>query len=155
MAIRIKSNIGYKRTPRGFANARPSVAAATADVRGQMNAIIKNLEKVIVGIQDATVDAVRYGLQPIFDKSQVYVPVDTSELKNSGYLVVEKRGDNVEAEIGYGKGGKPYYAPFVHEDLESSHAAPTQAKFLERAIDQHREEILPRIAMRIKSRTGL
>jgi hypothetical protein len=70
-------------------------------------------------------------LEPTFDKSQELVPVLTGALKRSGFLGVgESRGKKV-AEIGYGRGGVPFYAARVHEDLDVYHKPPTQAKFLE------------------------
>ncbi len=127
----------------------PSEAGYVRSIRKQMDVIMKNLLKVIEGVQDATPEAIRFGLQPIFDESQRLVPVDTGRLKRSGYLQVrtEGRSGRVRAEIGYGLAGKPFYAGFVHEILSFKHAAPTQAKFLEAAVNAKIGDFGRRVAL--------
>jgi len=121
----------------------------------QFTAIKRRLRKIIKDIKDATPDAVVYGLQPIFDESQRLVPVDTGDLKASGYLEVVKSGGTVRAEVGYTRGGKPKYAGAVHERLDQGHQAPTQAKFLEHAVDKHINNVGPRIAEFLGRSAGL
>lgn len=70
--------------------------------------------------------------QAVLRRSNFYCPVDTGVLRRSGEVV--KRG---------GKGLQRYevrytapYAIYVHEDMTKKHAEPTQAKFLERAVQE-------------------
>jgi hypothetical protein len=89
-------------------------------------------------------------LRPTFELSQKYVPVDTGELKASGYLRSGSQGKRKLAEMGYGRGGQAPYATFVHERTDIAHKAPTSAKFLQRALDEDYYAILPRIAAGMK-----
>ena len=150
--VSIRPNVGYKRTP---ASVRGSLRAVTSDARAQMRQIQKNLENLIGEIEGVTPEAVEYALQPIYDKSQQYCPVDTGKLKESGYIEVRQKGDRIEGEVGYGKRGNPFYAPYVHEMVDLYHEPPTQAKFLERAVNEHQDEILPRLISFIRRRVGL
>jgi hypothetical protein len=153
--IRIaRPNIGLKRVSGSTPSAQ---AAVTRDIRTQFEDVKKNLNKVIEGIREITPSALVYGLLPIFDTSQVLVPVDEGDLKASGYLEVKDKagGKLVEAEIGYGRGGDPHYAVFVHEDLQAYHEPPTQAKFLEAAINKHFDDIQPRIIKAIQEGIGM
>ncbi len=116
------------------------------DLRQQLRTIEKKLKGITREIDDTFPGALKHGLKPIFDKSQQLVPVDSGALRNSGYLeeVNTARGHSVQ--LGYGRRGKPFYTVIVHERTDLSHASPTQAKFLEHAINLHAGEILPRTA---------
>lgn len=83
----------------------------------------------------------------ILQKSHIYVPVDTGELKKTGTVITAGKGGTTVASVVYGgeEDGKGYYALYVHEDLTKWHAAPTQAKFLSRAVqetERQRSQIL-------------
>ena len=118
-------------------------AARDIEVSTQIAGIENKLEMVINAIKGLTPDVLLEILEPVLEQSQIYCPVKTGALKNSSYLEVMQQGTGgtISAEIGYGRGGVPHYTIFVHEDMEKFHVPPTQAKFLERAID----EILPNI----------
>lgn len=135
----------------------PSEARYIRVIRQQMTTVMQNLKKVVDRIEDVTPDALRFGLQPIFDESQRLVPVDTSSLKNSGFVEVrtEPRSGNVSAVIGYARFGKPFYAGFVHERTDLRHAPPTQAKYLGAAVDKHIGDFARRVALFIRKETGL
>lgn len=111
--------------------------AATMDVRVQMVDIQKRFEQVIDSIEGVTEDAIEAGLQMILDASQELVPVDTGALKASGFIRVFRTRGRVSGVVGYAAGGNPYYAAIVHENLEMYHAPPTQAKFLEEAVNRN------------------
>lgn len=142
MATRFRPFVGLRRLHAGRS---ASLKEATLSAREQFKAIRDNFDRLVSGLRDITPDAVEYALQPILDRSQELVPVKTGELKNSGYLEVRRMGDNTLAEIGYGKGGYPYYAPYVHEDLTAHHEPPTSAKFLEIAANEQMDQIVPRV----------
>jgi hypothetical protein len=94
-------------------------------------------------------------LKPTFDKSQKYVPVATGDLKASGYLQVQRQGAlrAYVAEIGYGRGGFPSYAIYVHE-TPIFHKAPTRWKFLQAALEEDSNEIRRRITDGFKIASG-
>lgn len=143
MAARlVRARIGYARIP---SSSNPSQASYTRDIRDQMKAIEDNLTAVIESVKEAGPDIVIEALQPTFDKSQTYCPVDKGDLKASGYLSADKQGDNVVANIGYGRGGQPPYAVFVHERTDLQHASPTRAKFLQSAIEEDLDSIKNRL----------
>lgn len=131
------------------------MASATARVGRQMANIRNNLRKVLRKIDNATGPAIVFGMQPIFDESQILVPVKTGALKRSGFLDVERRGGGASAAIGYAKKGEPLYAIIQHERLDFSHQAPQQAKYLEEAVNRHIDKIQPRVAEFIRKATGL
>jgi len=68
-------------------------------------------------------------LDAILKKSQQYVPVETGELRDSGFKEVAGTGRWATGIVGY---SAPHALP-VHERVELQHAPPTGAKFLERA----------------------
>jgi hypothetical protein len=90
-------------------------------------------------------------LQPTLELSQEYCPIETGELRASGY--VEARGRT--AEIGYGKDGMAPYAVLVHENPKFYHTPPTQSKFLQRAMDEDYFKILGRLVSSVKGRARL
>jgi hypothetical protein len=92
-------------------------------------------------------------LEPTFELSQVYVPKDKGVLADSGYLEVVPYRSGARVEIGYGRGGQPPYAIYVHE-VPRWHAPPTRDKFLEAAIDEDYYNILQRVTDRVRYRTS-
>lgn len=129
-------------------------AGATRDARASMDRVAKNLKRVIAAIENASPAGLAYALEPIYETSQELVPVDTGKLKRSGYIDARKTGRGIVAEVGYGKGGNPHYTAFVHERLDIYHKPPTQAKFLEEAVNQHQHEVLDRYAQFMKRGLG-
>lgn len=120
-----------------------------------MNNIIKNYMAFVQDIeQDVLPQAMEYALRPTLELSNVYAPIDTGEMRGSGYVEVRKRGrGGPTAEIGYGKGGQAPYAVLVHEKPEFYHTPPTQYKFLQRAMDEDTNDILQRVAQFTMQRT--
>lgn len=115
------------------------------DVQKMVKTLEDEFEYIFDQFEDVTPDIVYDALKPTFDKSQVYVPHLTGQLKDSGYLEVTQRGKHPYVEIGYGKGGKPRYAPVVHE-LPTFHEHPTRSKFLEAAVNEDLFDVYDRVA---------
>lgn len=117
-------------------------ASQNIEIRTQFDGIEANFLKVINAIKGITPGALLEILEPVLEQAQIYTPVKTGALRNSGYLeVVQTSGSVISAEIGFGRGGEPSYTVFVHEDMTKFHQPPTQAKFLQHAVD----EVLPNI----------
>ena len=135
--------------------ASPSEAGYIQSIRKQMDAIGQNLKKVTDRIQNITPEALIFGVQPIFDRSQELVPVDTGTLKSSGFIETRETSQGVGVFVGYGRFGKPHYAGFVHERLDIRHAKGKQAKFLEAAVNEKIGDFTRRVALYIKRETGL
>lgn len=132
-ARRARFRVGTQRIGPGL---RPSQAGYTQSIREQMKSIEGSYTRLLDTLEASTKQAVEAMLRPVFDRSQVLVPVKTGELKASGYIETRKRRGLVVGEVGYGRGGRPAYAVFVHENLDVHHAPPTQAKFLEQAANE-------------------
>ena len=144
MAARtIRFRVGPQRIGPGLA---PWQAGYTRAIREQMKSVEGSYTRLVETLRANTEEAVRQMLQPVFDRSQVLVPVDTGVLKASGYIDTRRTRRRVVGEVGYGKGGRPPYAPKVHEDLDVFHEPPTQAKFLEQAADEHAAGMLDQAA---------
>ena len=125
----------------------PVSANYTRQMRTQMKGIEANLKEVLNAIEEHSVGALDRILRPTFELSQKYVPVDTGDLKASGFLEVStSSAGRVNATIGYGKGGRPPYTVFVHEMTEVHHTPPTRSKFLQAAIEEDLDDIQGRIA---------
>jgi len=93
-------------------------------------------------------------LEPTLELAKYYTPKETGKLVDSGYIAVQGFRGGARVEIGFGKGGDPDYAIYVHEMTGFKHAAPTGAKFLERAVDEDYQGIMDRVAQNILARTG-
>lgn len=141
MARVFRARIGRQRITKGI---RPSEASYTRSIRSQMEQLEQNLSAVITQLKDVTPAVLEVALRPTFQKALNRTPVDTGDLKASGYLET-RTGTHVKAEIGFGKRGNPHYTAFVHERVDVPHKAPTQAKFLQSAIEEDLDEIPKRL----------
>lgn len=95
----------------------------------------------------ATGKALYWEANEAFNASQELVPVATGDLKSSGRVdTPQTDGASVYVDIIY---GTPY-ALAVHENLESNHAAPTQAKYLEIPVVQQATGMGRRIADQVE-----
>ena len=143
MAVRpVSINVGLSRVSKAVNPAEP---AFVAQMQAQAKALTDSLLKIMKAFEDVSPDVMMEALQPTFDKSQIYCPVMTGELRSSGYLEVTSYRGSPRVEMGYAKGGNPRYAVYVHENVEAKHEPPTQAKFLQRAM----EEDLPQMYYRL------
>jgi hypothetical protein len=122
---------------------------STQQTKADMARVLRDFNRIVKNLEGAVPQVLLYAAQPIFDKSQVYVPLDTGRLMESGYMEVSGSREDAVLEIGYGRGGDPPYAPIVHENMDVHHATPTRSKFLQAAIDEHLDDILPRAGVRL------
>lgn len=129
-------------------------AAYTRQTRASMSHIIREFERFVNHMEDVTPEILMHALKPAFDLSQKYVPVDTGALRKSGYLETVSFRGSPKVEIGYGRSGVPFYAGAVHENLEWAHKAPTQAKFLQRALEESQPQVQARIIEGLKQGAG-
>lgn len=127
--------------------------ALTADFRASMAEVLGNYDRFVDHIEGATPAIIRDAVEPTLRKAEVYCPADTGDLRKSKFLEVEtRRGQHVVA-IGFGKGGKPDYAVFVHE-MPYAHVAPTRSKFLQAALEEDQGSFAGRIARGMKLAAG-
>ncbi len=93
--------------------------------------------------------------EPVFDRSQDLVPVDTSALQQSGALhqpVIS--GNMVSQEISYGDATTAHYAEKVHEDLSVRHMPGRQAKFAEVPFVEGAKGLGERVGARVAREIG-
>lgn len=133
----------------------PSQVGYVGVVNKQMKTIRDNLSKVIKAINTSSPQALEYALTPMFNTSQRLVPKKTLELKRSGFLEARRTAYGATVAIGYGRGGKPIYAPIVHERTELHHANGTQAKYLQEAVQRHIRNVPRRYAEFVRDQLGL
>lgn len=143
--VKVGASVGPKYGGNTFAGRHASNA------RAEMAAVVGELRRRLNAIKDATPEALESALTPTFAKALVYTPVLTGELKASGYMELRNGPRGPEIEIGFGKGGKPGYAAYVHEMVNIPHKAPTRAKFLQSAVEEDIDDIPRRIAAFLRS----
>lgn len=138
MITRFRSVVGRKQIA---ASVNKTTADYTRSARADMAGVMKNYQAFCKHMQNCTPEVLLDALKPAFELSQEYVPKKTGALAASGYLhIIAFRGIPT-VEIGYGLGGEPDYAAAVHENMEWRHQEPTQAKYLERALDETYDEM--------------
>lgn len=150
MTVQVRLNVGRSRTPSDVME-----AAYVRIMRDSVKRVTDNLRRITNAIEVASVEGLRHAVQPISDESQRLVPYDTGALHDSHYLEVHRTQLGISLNIGYAKGGNPFYALIVHERLDVPHEAPTTAKFLEIAVLEHQDEILPRYVEFVRGEVGL
>jgi hypothetical protein len=140
----------FARLKMGKTNVKvPAYASESTYVRMANEAMKKikaDLEYIINETENVTPEIMLEALKPTFEKSKEYCPVDTGDLRGSGYLEITSFRGQPTVEMGYGKGGHPHYTAYVHENLEMRHEPPTQAKWLERAVNEDIGNIIDRVA---------
>jgi hypothetical protein len=108
--------------------AKAEMSGVKAAFRGLDATRKLHLSRLIAGVADMA--------KQIYERSQVYVPVDTGDLKASGsWQPDEETGGTFTKDFGvtYSVKYEAPYAVFVHERMDTYHAPPTGAKYLERA----------------------
>lgn len=141
----------------GSRQARASYGASnqalTADFRAGMAAVLQNYSDFVEHMEGVTPEVLRQAISPTMDKAVRYCPKDSGALANSKFLEVEsRRGQHVVA-IGFGRGGQPGYAVYVHE-LPYAHDAPTRSKFLQAAVDEDYAAYEGRVGRLLKMAAG-
>jgi hypothetical protein len=121
--------------PGGFVNA----SRVAAQVRGWGEGARHGLRRQL-----------RREYELVLAKSQVYVPRDTGALAATGQVTGPiEVGDTSTVAVSYGGSDAPY-AEVVHERLDTRHEPPTQAKYLERAVQEQERGMSGRLAASAK-----
>lgn len=124
----------------------PSEPDFVSSMREQMLELQHILNELFDQIEGASPQIMLNALEPTFAISQYLCPVDTGDLKASGYLeITSARTGGTRVEIGYGRGGNPYYAVYVHEMTSMYHKPPTMAKWLQAAVMGDMDNIFSRL----------
>jgi hypothetical protein len=128
-------------------------AGMRANLQTSISGIVNNIKAFIADVEGMMPDVLVEVLQPVFDLSQVYCPFKSGDLRSSGYLEARQGTRTAEVEIGYGRGGHPSYAVYVHE-MPFNHADPTRDKFLQAALDEGLPDALASLPSIIRARAG-
>jgi len=149
---RISSFMGHKQIKATMSSSASRQAlnqqfqASMRDVLGNLKAFIDELDAVSPAI---LVEA----LEPTLGKAIEYCPIDTGDLRKSAYLEARRFRGRSEVEIGFGRGGHPHYAVFVHE-MPIPRQPPTRSQFLRAAVDEDYYTILNSIPRMIREWAG-
>ncbi len=135
------------------------------NARAALNEISKNLIRAFNQLSEATQEGTKIAAEKILKRSLELCPIDTGALRTSARVISPKRSrKEVRGKISaagidpvfvvYDHGGKAPYAVFVHEILRYRHDPPTQAKFLQTAMDEAAAEVLTTVANEAKKNLG-
>lgn len=112
-------------------------------------AALEGLARLKRQVPAAMGDGLVAGAEVIAQQSDIYCPKKTKALVQSRKISEpETDGGKVVVEISYGGPDAPY-APYAHEMTTYKHPAPTQAKFLERAAQEKKDEVTQAIGQEI------
>lgn len=145
----IGATAGFQRIPTGNrlggSNQRTYSANATEHVRASMAPILAQYNAYVESLVVPLPQTLAWALEPTLELADYYVPVDTGRMAESGHI---KQGKNNQgkpmAAVIYG-GPDLLYTPIVHERMDTRHERPTQAKWLQRAMEEDYSEFLPRL----------
>lgn len=133
----------------------PSESFYAESMRASTRELEDILLKLLKDVEEQSADIMLNALQPTFELSQVYCPVDTGDLLASGYLEVTQYRSNPRVEMGYARGGNPSYAVVVHEDPQFYHKLPTRYKWLQAAMMEDLPNIFNRLGKEYKGAMGI
>jgi hypothetical protein len=153
MARRLNSSAFMGRKSFRGAYAGGSQQALNAQFQASLNDVMSNLNAFIDEVDGIVPDVLIESLEPTFGKALEYCPEKSGRLRNSGYLEARKYYKGAEVEIGFGRGGNPDYAIFVHE-MPFYHEPPTRGKFLQAALEEDYFSILTSIPRLLREATG-
>ena len=139
--------------PRNIKVSEGSEADLERGLRDAFTELAKDFRAYVGKLEDYLPEDLKEALEPTFEKSQEIVPVNTGDLKASGYLEVEQFRGGARVEIGYGRNGFPPYAVAVHE-IPAFHQPLTRDKFLQGPIEEDYFDIIMRVTERVKARSG-
>lgn len=122
-----------------------------ADFNAQMAALLANFRAFRLSVEAEAVDAMVDAIEPVMDQALVYAPIQSGELRASAYIEKTQIRGRPTVAFGFGQGGRPDYAIFVHE-MPYEHIAPTRSKFLSAAVEEDISGIQRRFAEGMRRR---
>lgn len=115
------------------------------DVRVTLNS---NIPQFLRDLYNAVAEETERQANELLRQSQEQVPVNTGELRDSGYVKINKTSDSISAEIGY----TAPHAIYVHEDRQAQHDNG-KAGFLGDVYKQTENTIINNVGNAIKRTT--
>ncbi len=125
----------------------PSEAGYAEAMAQTSKAITASLLDILDQFEEASPEIMIEALEPTLEITDALTPKDTGELVESHYLEETSFRGKPRVEIGYAKGGSPYYAMYVHEMVGIPHAEPTRSKFLQAGVMQDLDNIEKRLVI--------
>lgn len=102
--------------------------------------------ELVGAVREAAVEALQAAGELIADEADRRIPRDSGELAQSRKVDVDAGRLVVDITYG-GRGGLPQaYAIRQHEDLDLQHPRGGQAKYLEQALEEHKDDVFQMIA---------
>lgn len=141
-----------RRVFRGSLRGTSEQALASA-FRESLGGLLADLNAFFGEVKNITPDIIVEALEPTLGKSLEQVPRKTGALADSAYLEARKTARGAEVEMGYGRGGHPDYAVYVHE-MPFKHEAPTKNKFLQDPLEEDYFSILNAVPRLIREACG-
>ena len=105
----------------------------------------KKMNQAIGGIINKNEKAIKDVCLDLLGKSKDLAPLDTGELRASGYAEFEKAKGRFVGEVGFGE----IYAAVQHEELEYQHT-DGEAKYLEKPLKENISKYASHIAEKSK-----
>lgn len=149
---RVSSFMGRKRITPTTTNGGSQQALLNQFNQG-MDDVMSNLREFIAHMDYVAPDVLVEVMEPTFGKALTYCPRKNGDLRASGYLESRRYYKKAEVEIGFGRGGRPGYAIYVHE-MPYHHESPTRDKFLQAAVEEDYFSILTAIPRAIREAAG-
>lgn len=110
--------------------------------------MISRIKRVARRFPDRVLGALRVEAEIEMTESKRRVPVEHGTLRASGFVEVERRGNQMGATLSYG-GAAEDYAIVQHERLDYLHPRGGQAKYLESVLNESQPYMAARIARRL------
>ena len=132
----------------------PSEPGYVAQINAQLNDLKRSLNSIVQQFEDVTPQIMYDAVLPTKDLADIYCPKDTGALVESGDVEIISRGKQPWVEVGYAKGGNPFYAVYVHEVVGYRHEPPTRSKWLQAALFEDMGNIQGRLAASFGSFMG-
>ena len=114
-----------------------------------LNEVLRNLDMVERKVKESIRNSVRDCSFDLLQRAKDLTPVDTGDLKASGFVEITDNGDVVEV------GFNTPYALKQHEDLTYNHPQGGQSKYLEEPFQQNLDKYKEKIIEDIKDALDL
>jgi hypothetical protein len=127
--------------------------ALNRQFQASMNDVLGNFRHFINSLEGVAPDILIEAVEPTHRKSIGYAPIKDGDLRASAYLAARTFRGGAEVEVGFGRGGHPDYAIYVHE-MPYAHADPTRSQFLRAALDEDIPSIVSALPRLIRGWAG-
>lgn len=119
--------------------------------RGSAYQIVEQIQRIVDAQHTELFYAMRDDAEGTMRLARdVYCPEDTGTLKTSAKVHGRERRGAITVQISFGDAAA-FYAAAVHNRLDLRHTPPTQAMYLQRAVDERARTMPARLARRMNA----